>query len=314
MVGEDELKLLREEAERVEKEAAEKKEVIKEKEKDKKKKRKKSQSSSSGRKEKKLRIRAKKPVDELFKDTGLDPQPKVRRKILRMAKRKTKKRKKQRKGSSQSSDSSSSSGDQPGGALGGVLKKKLFTEDTMVEELAESFPGVLTAGWISAAREHLLQLRGEDMEEDEGKVPPVGMRRVRMQLHGRMSPPMQREAATLAKVVDHLLGGRPSETCDVAVQRLKSLEAVANGVHYSIANRMQSEKSMATSTAETWEAAKRVAQEEKILQKAAKPGGKGWESQQGKGSGKQGKGKNEKGKGKDGKSKGDSKQAEKKDS
>lgn len=155
------------------------------------------------------------------------------------------------------------------------------------------------------------------MEEDDNKVPPVGVKYVRLQLHHRMSPPMQREAATLGRILDCLLCGRAAEACDITVQRLKSLEAVAGGIHYSVANRMEllaPEKSMATSSAETLEAARRVSQEEKLLHKASKPGGKPWESSYpSKGGGKQGKGKGEKGKAKDQRQKGDGKQAERKE-
>lgn len=112
-------------------------------------------------------------------------------------------------------------------------------EDSVVEELAEEYPGVLAAGWVTAAKDHLLHVRGEDAEEEEGRVPSLAVKFVKLQLHHRMSPPMQREAATLAEILDQVLAGRPAEACDVAVQRLQSLEAVANGVHYSVANRME---------------------------------------------------------------------------
>lgn len=188
----------------------------------------------------------------------------------------------------------------------------------MIEELAEEVPGVLTSGWMRAAQEHLLNQRGEDLDEEIGRVPSLATKFIKLNVHGRMSPPMQREAGTLSKMIDQLLAGRVAEACDVGVQRLKSLEAIASGVHYTIANRMEllpQEKTMAASSAETLEAAKRVSQEEKLIQKTSKPPPKPWENrEQTKGGGKNSKGKFDKGKAKEGKGKSEAKGSEKKDS
>lgn len=114
----DELEVIRKEAEKAEKEAAERREEIAKKEKKTEKKKKREASSSSGRKTKRLRVKAKKPVEALFEDTGLDPAPKTRRRFWRHAKRRTKKKKKSKKGSSKSSLASSSS-EGKGGSLEG---------------------------------------------------------------------------------------------------------------------------------------------------------------------------------------------------
>lgn len=130
---------------------------------------------------------------------------------------------------------------------------------------------------------------------------------------------MQREAATLGKIVDLLVSARPAEASDFAVQRLKALEAVSNGVHWSVANRLElltSDKTMMASGAETLEAARRASAEEKLLQRASKPSGKGGEREQqagGKSSGKGSKGKQEKGKFKEAKGKGDWSKADRKE-
>lgn len=298
--------MLRKEAEKVEAEAARKKDSQKKEAKEKKKKKKEEDDSSSrSKKEKKLRIRAKKPVEELFKDTGLDPSPKVRKRFLKRAQKLTRKRKKKKRGSSGSSRSSSVSADSGHAADLAGGKQRLFMEDSVIEELAEEVPGVLTSGWITAARDHLLSHRGEDPEEESGRVPSLATKFIKLNVHGKMSPPMQREAGTLSKMIDQLLAGRVAEACDVGVQRLKSLEAVASGVHYSIANRMEllpQEKTLAASSAETLEAAKQVSQEEKLLQKTTKPPQRPWENREGpKGGGKNNKGKSDKGKAKEGK-------------
>ena len=79
---------------------------------------------------------------------------------------------------------------------------------------------------------------------------------------------------TLATIVDRMLQGKPSIAMDYAVQRMKSLEAVFQGVHYSVANQFElirMEKTMAASAPETQMAAKQAREEEKILQQAGRP-------------------------------------------
>ena len=74
-------------------------------------------------------------------------------------------------------------------------------------------------------------------------------------------------------MVDRMLQGKPSMAMDYAVQKIKALEAVSQGVHYSVANQFEFirlEKSMAASAPETQMAARQAREEEQILQQAGK--------------------------------------------
>ena len=86
---------------------------------------------------------------------------------------------------------------------------------------------------------------------------------------------MSREYLSVASALDLILQARVAESADLLSQRLKSLESMGNGVHYSIAQRMEllpSERGMIASAAETHEAARRAREEEKVMQKAARGG------------------------------------------
>ena len=72
------------------------------------------------------------------------------------------------------------------------------------------------------------------------------------------------------------------------VQRLKALELVATGVHFSIANKVEligSDRSYAAAPSETLDAARRAAAEEKLVQKTSK-GATRWDNPPPKGDGK----------------------------
>lgn len=272
---EDELAKLRKEA--LELAEQREKEVEKERLKEKKDKKSKRKRSSSGSGRNKLRTKAKKKLDDLFADTGLDPEARNRKRFLRKAQKKVKKRKRGR--ASRASKSSSSSGSSHGSvdqSVVGLGKTRLFSEDSVPQELAEDLPGTLAAQWLLSAKDHLLLSRGDQDEEEPGKLPLVATRYVRQALHDRMAPPMRRELLNISRALDRLLAGRPAECADVLVQRLKSLEMVSQGVHYSIANKVdliEDEKVLAASATETLDAAKRASAEEKLLQKTQWKGG-----------------------------------------
>lgn len=313
----DELARLRTEALRIEDKMPRKED---EKEKDKRSKSRKRRrsrkrrSSETRSRPRKMRVRPQKKVEELYKDTGMDPSLEVRKKFLKKAKRKTKRRGKKKNTSTESQSSSESSHKSGGEAASSSAQRlKLFSEDTVIQEVAENYPGTLTTSWVTSCQDHLLQSRGEVETLHDGALPALARKYVRMILFHRMSPPMQREALTLSTALDYLVKARPSEACDLLVQRLKSLEAMVGGVHFSVATRMEllgDERTMAASTQEALEAAKKASEMEKTFNRASKPMGRLWENpgggkanlKGGKGDGK--KGKNKDGKGKDGEKKG----------
>ena len=56
---------------------------------------------------------------------------------------------------------------------------------------------------------------------------------------GRLSPGMQREFTTLCHCGDLMLQGRLAETLDAIVQRLKSLEMLAQGSTWQLAQKIE---------------------------------------------------------------------------
>lgn len=318
----DDLEVLRREAEAVEKEKAEgAKKSDKEKKKERKKKRKdkdRGDSSSTRSRKPKLKVKPKKGLDQLFSHTGLDPQMSVRKRFLRKAQKKSRNRKRRRGGKSSHSSSSSSSSKGSGAQGSGAMdRQRLFNENTVVKEIAEELPGTLTASWVHAAQDHPLDVRGEVVEGDSEMLPVLAVKYVRMQLFSKMAPPMQREAGNLSRALDLPMLGRVAEAADTIVQRLKSLESVCSGVQLSVANQMElipTSRTAAATSVETLEAAKRVNEEEKLLQKASKSQQRTWDPQHtGKGGSKGSKGEGKKGKHKDSKGKGEQKQSGKTD-
>ena len=55
----------------------------------------------------------------------------------------------------------------------------------------------------------------------------------------KMGGAMGRESQTLCYAQDLLIQGRIAEACDVVTQRLKGLEAIANGGHFSVTQRQE---------------------------------------------------------------------------
>ena len=109
-----------------------------------------------------------------------------------------------------------------------------------------------------------------------GGAPPLFVRYHRQQLAGRMAPAMARESHTLALGVDLLLRGRPAEAADLLSQRLKSLEMVSQGVHYTVAQQQEllaKDAASMSSTVEFQEASRLVRAEGRAKAEAARPYG-----------------------------------------
>eukprot|EP00438_Fugacium_kawagutii_P021648 Skav231607 [mRNA] locus=scaffold1636:8556:16397:- [translate_table: standard] len=172
----DELALLREEAHRRGEEAPAPKESGKEPEKTKKKRKEKKRSSSSGGKKDKKgkkskkgqRPEAQKSLELCFGKTGLDPSPKMRRKIRSYAARKMKKKKESSSDSSGSSKSCKSleegSQDEESGQ-----SEDLFTDPHRVRRWASKGPGLLAAQTVREMQRQLLTNTGQVWEQESGK-------------------------------------------------------------------------------------------------------------------------------------------------
>lgn len=282
------------------------------------KKKKKKKSASS--KEKKKKVSGTKSLETVFGSTGLDPDPTTRRKVLRRAKKLAKKKARRSSSSSESTTSSESSLSGEGGS------SVIFGQEVKVKSLWLRVPGALTAATLQQLQSALVHQTGQPWELDRKALPPIFTQYWKATLDTKASRPMSREMSTLAFILDLLLQGRAAAACDVATQRLKSLEQVAGGGDFRVAQRQELvplEHHTMSSTSETLEASRLQREEMKAKGAASgkgfwdRRGAKGdaeyWEKGRGKkGDSLKGKGKGHKGDGKKGDQKGGQEDKEKK--
>ena len=296
--------------------AREKSKDRKEKEKEKKQKKKEKEKEAKKREKNAKKARGKKDLEDLFGQTGLDPDPDVRAKLMKKGKRilknqKKKKKKSKERGKSKSSSSGSDSETKEEESETTIeADETLFEEQTTVKKVAKAVPGLLTANWIKESQRYLMTAQGLAWEAHQGEVPALATQFFRNQVAPRMGAAMSREFMTLAFAVDQALQGNICMTLDTLVQRMKALSSMSSGVHFSIAQKLEllpAEKTNPASLEETQEAARAARQEDKVFAQASKPSKPwgnssfSWEPQGGKAKGKDGK--NKKGKGKDQKGK-----------
>ena len=266
-----------------------KKEKKKDKDKDEKKK-----DKEKKEKEKKKKMggksAAKKDLDDLYSRTGLDPEPKDRKKFLKKLKKRLKKAKQGSSGSSGSGSSSSTLGEED----------TVMEERSKVARIADCAPGVLAASAIKNMKTFCLQTSGAACSQDEDSLPPIASQYARSFIAPRTSGGLLREVTTVAHCLDLLVQARPAEAADCLAQRLKSLELIASGQPWSTAQKIETIAGIEAMVASRGEV--QIAQKEAALDSKAKmiPGGMG-DPNKGKGKGK------DKNKGKD-KTKGGGKQ------
>ena len=164
-----------------------------------------------------------KPLAALYGGTGLDPKERIR-----VAK---KSKSGKSSGSSRSSGASEDTGAEEVNDLG------LFDPETRLQRVAELYPGVLTAQALKGMRASLLQSIGSD--DQSGPPQAISLAYYRQQLQRRASGPAQRELITICAALDALMKGAASKGTDVLCQRLKSIEAVMSGTHWSVAQRLE---------------------------------------------------------------------------
>lgn len=253
---------------------------------------------------------AQKSPKELYGGTGLDPREKIRNRVTRKARRYLKK--KAEKSSSSSATSSSSSSQGHGDNM--EAEETLFAQGSKVRQVADGFPGSLAAQALSQMRQALLQDIGD--EDKPGLLKPVASLYFKQALMKKTNGPSQREAHTLAMIIDHLVRAKPACAMDVAMQRLKSIEATASGSHWSVSQRLEilpAEVSTLSVGPELTSAQKEVHSESKALHLASLPDGRkgGKNTSKGKYDGKEDSRKTPKG---DGKGKGGKGEGKKKES
>ena len=231
-------------------------------------KKKKKKEKSKKRKRRKLKMDLKKDLKVLLAKTGADPDPEFRKRVRKKA---AKLARKKRSSSGTGSGSSSESG-----TAESMADHSMFGQSSRVKLIGARYPGALLASAVEDAAEGLLTLEGADWDLQNQPLPPLFTRYYRQMLLPRMTPAMAREAMTLSAIVDHVLKGQLGQSLDVASQRLKSLEMMAHGSHYTIAQQVELVAKEVTSLAsipEFKEAAKRAREDGKVRAESSRPYG-----------------------------------------
>ena len=273
----------------------------------KKKKRKKGRSSGEDKspkeeekKKSSTRAMARKSLKSVFAGTGMDPDPKVRKKIAAKASRRLKK-KKSSSGSSSTGSSSGSSEEESG---------ELFEETQKVRRIGRMAPGALTTAGCKEMASNLLSSTGGIWDQAEGPLQPICCQYFRQVLSARLTGGQSREALTLSWCLDLLMQARIAEAADGLTQRLKAIEMSSQGASWSVSQKIELvplEKPIISSRTEAREAIKESKEENRTRAEASKGKNKGdWSSSwrdtpwhQEKGKHKEGKGKGRKGKDKE---------------
>ena len=247
-----------------------------------------------------MKINGTKAPEVIFGATALDPKPEVRRRVKRQARKLTKRRNRQASTDSTGSSSESEGTDSSGG--GGA---RLFGEEVRVKKVWKRSPGALTLNTLEMMQTAVVTQSGQLWDLDRSSLPPIFSQYWKLALQNKMSGPLARESQTLCYLQDLLLQGKVAAACDVATQRLKGLEQIAAGGHYSIDQRQElvpAEMHQMTTAVETLEATRLQREEMKAKTMSARPWERKpeWERRaeepKGKGKGKENKGKS-KGKG-----------------
>lgn len=196
--------------------------------------------SSKAKKEEEKRADGRSPMvdstkglESLFGGTGLDPRERVRRRVVRRARTYLKKRGKEKSSNSDSSSTSRSSSKEGEDQE----EMSLFQETGKCRALYERYPGVLAQASLVAMREALMLEMGAEAEVKGPRA--SAMMYARQQLAKKATGPVLREVLNLCTALDHIKKGNPSRAADVICQRLKSLELILGGTHWSVAQRLE---------------------------------------------------------------------------
>ena len=294
----DEMARLRDEQRRMEaeKKEADKKEDRKEK-KRKRKEEKEGRRSKSPKEEKDYLDPGQKQLEAVFKDTGMDPDPSRRARVMRKARRllkSSRKKKKKAKGSSSSVGTSKSSSSSTSSLE--AVEEGLYDEEQKLQAVWRRYPGTLTARSLQEIRRSLVTAAGTMWSVDRATLPPLYTQYGRQVVLPAMSPALQQEALTLCQTMDYIIQGKVAAGLDILNQRLKSIVALSKGSHWSLGRQYELIKVDERGFAEECEmlsAARRAKEDEKLKNLMGRPGtGKGADYSQG---GKTRKGKDTKG-------------------
>ena len=228
----------------------------------------------------------------------MDPEASRRAKILRKARKigkaDRKKRKRREKGSSDSKTSSSSKSS--GSTSTDYGNESLFEDEKRLRAIWRRCPGALTSRSIQEIKRNLMTSTGMVWDVNKSALPPLYTQYGRQVIMPSMSAALQQETLTICQGLDLLAQGYVASCMDLMNQRLKSLEALSKGSHWSLCRQyelVRVEESGMTEETERLGAARRAREEEKLRTLMVRPSsGKGGETSQG---GKTRKGKDGKG-------------------
>lgn len=243
----------------------------------KKKSKKKKEKKKEGEKTSRIggRTVAQKPLSSVFGGTGMDPDFRVRKKLLKKVRRKLKRSKET--SSSGSSGTSSSTAEEE-------IDSSLLQDRSKIQRLSQVAPGVLAADSIKAMKKFVMTNAGQPWEMDVQSLPPIACQYARQFLIAKASPPMAREIVTLSHILDMMSLGRIAESMDLATQRLKSLELSLSGQPWQTAQKVELVANLEAQLATRGEV--EVAQREWRLDQKSRssPGGSSaWDKGKGKG-------------------------------
>lgn len=260
---EDQLDVIRKEAEEARspsprrddtpKERKLKKEAKKDKKKDERRERKRSRTPPALR-------RGGRDLGVVLGNSGLDPSPQRRRRFLRKAKKMIRKGRKKRQSSSPSGSSKVSSSSSQETSVGAA---DIFGQSKMAKRIWKKCPGVLTATSLATMQEQLLTAQGQLWDLDKRELPPLFLQFFRGNIGPRMPPAMRREGLHLAFCLDLGIQGRIPELMDVMSQRLKALDGQTNGKHWTVTSQYElvPEETATVATPQETEAAAKEARE-----------------------------------------------------
>lgn len=301
--GEDEMRELRLEQERMElaKKEKERKNEKKESKKRRREEKEEGRQAKSPKKDEEEMEVGQVALEEIFRDTGMDPNLRRRSRVLKrarkLAKRGKKGKKKKEKGSSDSSEGSSPSSSESSSL--DVGNSGIFEDEKKLKTVWRKCPGALSSRSIQEIKANLLTSTGTAWDMNKAVLPPVYTQYARQVIMPRMGASLQQEVITVSQTLDLITRGRVAAAMDILNQRLKSLEALGRGSHWSLCRQyelIKTDEGGMTEEQEKWSAARHAREEDRLKNLMARPpSGKGGETSQG---GKTRKGKDSKGSGK----------------
>ncbi|CAJ1329700.1 unnamed protein product [Effrenium voratum] len=198
-----------------------------------------STSSSSRRRKKKkkkkkkakrgVKAEATKELSAVFGNTGMDPDVKVRRQVVRKVKKSLRLLQRQMDTSDRDSSGEELTEEEDAG---------VFEEAQRIRRVGVRGPGVLAAASINEMKKSLVAASGQLWGQNRD-LAPVGVHYFRTVLQLKLHGAMAREAFTLAYGADLLAQGTVAEAIDLLLQRLKSLEQVSQGMPWQTAQKME---------------------------------------------------------------------------